>query len=164
MMQNTQVQPSAGPVQMLTLRTHDELYAVELLRVSEIRRWEGAVRIPNAAPCVLGVTNVRGSIVPVVELRQRLDLGPGEYGKTSVVILLQLGAGAGGRTVGLLVDGVADVLELPRSEVRPPPEGSTHAALVSGLFSIGEKTGVLLCVDELLSAAAGVEASPATQS
>lgn len=143
-------EPGARDVtqQLLTLRVDDALYAVPLREVSELRRWEGAVRVPHAHACVRGVTNVRGEIVPVVEVRQRLGLCAGTYGKTSVVVLLRFGAEGQTRTVGLLVDGVEDVVDLGPDSLRPPPAdalpGSVEQELVAGMFTVEQKTGVLL--------------------
>lgn len=147
--------PTAAACQVLVLQAASQRYAVELLRVREIRRFHGAVRVPHADESLCGVVNVRGAIVPVLDLAARLGLQTTrEKGRsTQVVVLLQAHLAGADRTVGLLAEGVSDVVNLPESTLRPPPGEHEHAAFVANLFTHADETVVLLSVDELLAGA-----------
>src|ERR671934_2968237 len=97
--------------QVLTFELGNETYGVEILRVREIRGWTSVTKIPHAPSHVLGVLNLRGSIVPVADLRVRFALERAEYTKVTVIIVLSVHSVAGRREVGVVVDGVSDVLD-----------------------------------------------------
>src|ERR671911_2098948 len=108
--------------QVLTFTLGDETYGVDILRVQEIRGWSPVTRIPQAQPHVLGVLNLRGSIVPIVDLRMRFHLPRAEYTPLTVIIVLSVESAVGRRDFGLVVDGVSDVMDVPTADVKPPPE------------------------------------------
>ena len=146
--------------QFLVLEAAGQRYAVELLAVCEIRRWQGAVRVPHADPSVCGVVNVRGAVVPVIDLLKRLGYSPIERSGrgTAVAVLLQARLGGAERTVGLLVDSVSDVMEITDESLREPPAGHGHESFVAKLFTDSNETVVLLSVDALLTGVLPLEA------
>ena len=155
----TETRDAAG--QYLTFMLAGEEYGVEILKVQEIKGWTSATPIPNTPPHVLGVLNLRGAVVPIVDLRRRFDLEDIPYGPTTVVIVVKMQSEGHERTVGLVVDAVADVYRLETNEIQPAPDMGTaiHTEFVRGLTTVGEKMVILLDVDRLIdfSALDGVE-------
>jgi len=140
--------------QVLTFVLGDETYGVDILRVQEIRGWSAVTKIPQAPPHVLGVLNLRGSIVPIVDLRMRFNLERAEYTAVTVIIVLSVLCGAARRDFGVVVDGVSDVVDVKESEVHPPPELGSAIDLdyLKGLVPIAERMVVLLDIDRLIGA------------
>jgi purine-binding chemotaxis protein CheW len=140
--------------QVLTFVLGAETYGVDILRVQEIRGWSAVTRIPNSPPHVLGVLNLRGSIVPIVDLRKRFELAQAEYTAVTVVIVLTVRSGAGRREFGVVVDGVSDVVDVEAAAVQPTPDMGARAATdhIRGLVSIAGRMVVLLDIDRLLGA------------
>lgn len=138
--------------QYLSFLLAGEEYAVEILRVREIRGWEGATPIPNAPPFVKGMINLRGAIVPIIDLRERFELPHEPYGPTNVVIVLQVGTGERTRTMGLVVDAVSEVHDVPEGGLCPKPDlgEGVDSAYVMGIATIGSSMVIVLDVDELL--------------
>ncbi len=143
--------------QLLSFVVNDAMYAVDILRVSEIRRWEGAAHVPNAPKAIRGVVNVRGVIVPVIELRCVLGCEEHEYGKTSVVFLVRAEVAGEERTVGMLADGVSDVCDIPVDELRAPSieACSDGGEVVDSLTYIDGTSVVVLDIDEVVSRITG---------
>src|SRR6266571_7834239 len=114
MSSNAPVKNGKGPGeeshQVLTFVLGPETYGVDILRVQEIRGWSPVTRIPQAPPHVLGVLNLRGSIVPIVDLRMRLAFERAEYTAVTVIIVLSIFSAHGRRDVGVVVDAVSDVV------------------------------------------------------
>lgn len=160
-----QQQSGAESRQILTFVLGNETYGVDILRVQEIRGWSAVTKIPHAPPHVLGVLNLRGSIVPIVDLRMRFALESVEYTAVTVIIVMSVVTSTGRRDFGVVVDGVSDVVDVNSAEVKPAPElgprGSTD--YLFGLVSIAERMVVLLDIDKLigreLAAMAGSEDS-----
>lgn len=138
--------------QYLTFTLADEEYGVDILRVQEIKGWTPVTHIPNAPAFLKGVLNLRGAIVPIVDLRVRFNLDTIEYTPTTVVIVLSVVVGGQERTFGIVVDAVSDVLNIPASDVRPKPDFGTvvDADFISGLASVNEQMVMLLDIDRLL--------------
>lgn len=137
----------------LILSIADELYGLDLLRVVEIRCWEGVTRLPNQADYVIGVVNLRGVIIPVIDLRERLQMVRCDYTKETIVIVLRVSDGMGVRKIGLVVDAVSDVVEESDAEVRgdvPEYGDDIDIDLIEGLTAVGERVIRLLNVDKLL--------------
>jgi len=107
--------------EFLTFRLGDEDYGVDILRVQEIRGWENVTRIPNSPDYVRGVLNLRGSIVPIFDMRQRLGMDAWDYSKDTVVIVLGVKGVNCERNIGVVVDEVSDVLNTPLSSIRNAP-------------------------------------------
>lgn len=139
--------------QYLTFMLAGEYYGVEILRVREIRGWSPVTRIPKSPAYLLGVLNLRGSIVPIIDMRMRLSLEQVAYTSVTVTIVLSVESPHGRRNFGIVVDSVSDVLEVPVTDVQAPPEvGKTmNTEFISGLATIGEKMVMLLDIDQLLN-------------
>lgn len=148
----TQGPKDPGHHQVLTFELGNEMYGIEILRVREIRGWTSVTKIPHAPPHVLGVLNLRGSIVPVIDLRVRFALERAEYTKVTVIIVLSVHSPAGRREVGVVVDGVSDVADFDAAEMKPAPDlGSQFANdYIRGLVASGERMIVLLDIDRLI--------------
>jgi purine-binding chemotaxis protein CheW len=144
--------------QYLTFIMADEEYGVDILSVQEIRGWESVTPIPNAPQHVKGVINLRGTIVPIIDLRQRFGLTNVEYGPLTVVIVLKVATKKGARIMGIVVDAVSDVYSLPDDEMKAAPDLGDHVntLYIKGLVSVNSKMVILLEINELL----GVDAIP----
>jgi len=142
-------QPQPPAREFLAFRLGAEEYGVDVLRVQEIRSYEKPTRIAGAPEFVKGVVNLRGVIVPVVDLRMKLQLGEPVYDAFTVVIVLQLGH----RIVGMVVDAVSDVISLGASQLRPAPAVPTALSdeHLLGLGVLDERLLILLDVDKLMS-------------
>ncbi len=138
--------------QVLTFVLGSETYGVDILRVQEIRGWSAVTKIPQSPAHVLGVLNLRGSIVPIVDLRMRLDLERAEYTAITVIIVLSVVCGAGRRDFGVVVDGVSDVVDVNEADVRPSPDLGARTAtdFIRGLVPVAERMVVLLDIDRLI--------------
>src|SRR5690242_12092104 len=111
-----------GSHQVLTFTLGAETYGVDILRVQEIRGWSPVTRIPQSPPHVLGVLNLRGSIVPIIDMRMRFNLERAEYTAVTVIIVLSVESGSGRRDIGVVVDGVSDVIDVDNASIKPPPD------------------------------------------
>ncbi len=133
--------------QFLTFRVGAEEYGMDILRVQEIRSYEKPTRIANAPEFVKGVVNLRGVIVPVVDLRLRLGQ-TGEYNEFTVVIVLNVL----GRVVGIVVDSVSDVLELTADEIKPRPDiaAALDSRFITGLGKVAERMLILLDIEAMV--------------
>jgi len=148
--------PSAAPEgggQYLTFILAGEEYGVDILRVQEIRGWERATRLPNTPPFVKGVINLRGTIVPIIDLRERFGLATAENGRTTVVVVVRVERCDRSRVMGVVVDAVSDVYNLPEHEIKETPDfGATlDVQFAKGLATVEQKMIILLDIDRLLS-------------
>lgn len=134
--------------QYLTFRLGEEEYGVPILAVHEIKGESAITPIPNAPAYLSGVMNLRGTVVPVVDLRVKLGLPQVEHSRFTVIVLVVVGA----KIVGMVVDAVTDVRNFPASEIQAVPEiaAPVEAGFVSGLARAGEKLFVLLDVAKVL--------------
>ncbi len=137
--------------QYLTFFLAGEEYGVNILRVQEIKGWTSVTKVPNTDEHVLGVINLRGTVVPIIDLRQRFGLECIEFGPLTVVIVLKI-EGSREQTVGIVVDAVSDVYHVSADSINPPPEscGGIDSNFVSGLVTMEEKMVILLELDELM--------------
>jgi purine-binding chemotaxis protein CheW len=135
----------------LTFRLGAEEYGIDILRVQEIRSYEEPTRIANSPSFIKGVVNLRGVIVPVVDLRIKLGCESVEYNGFTVVIVLNVK----GRVVGAVVDSVSDVLELAKDQINQAPEMSTtvDTTFITGIASVGERMLILMDIESLMSSA-----------
>ncbi|MDO9465908.1 MAG: chemotaxis protein CheW [Thiobacillus sp.] len=126
-----------------------EEYGIDILRVQEIRGYEPVTRIANAPDFIKGVVNLRGTIIPVVDMRIKFRLGQPTYDEFTVVIVLNIA----GRVVGMVVDSVSDVMTLSPDQVRPAPEVGTvfDTEFLIGLGALGERMLILVDIDRLMS-------------
>src|SRR3990170_1420546 len=106
--------------ELLTFTLGSEEYGIDILKVQEIRGYEAVTHIANAPEFIKGVVNLRGIIVPIVDMRIKFNLGEAEYNEFTVVIILNVA----GRVVGMVVDGVSDVIQLAAEQIRPAPDFS----------------------------------------
>lgn len=140
--------------QYLTFMLADEEYGVDILRVQEIKGWSHATPIPNTPDFVKGVINMRGTIVPIVDLRERFSMPEAAYGPTTVVVVLKVvGTDDSERTMGIVVDAVSDVYNVATSDIKPTPNfgGNIDVEFLKGLATIDEKMVILLDIDKLLN-------------
>lgn len=138
--------------QYLTFIMADEEYGVDILSVQEIRGWESVTPIPNAPAHVKGVINLRGTIVPIIDLRQRFGLKNVEYGPLTVVIVLKVDTAKGSRVMGIVVDAVSDVYSLSVEDMKAAPDLGDHVntLYIKGLVNVNNKMVILLDINELL--------------
>ncbi|WNO07914.1 chemotaxis protein CheW [Teredinibacter sp. KSP-S5-2] len=148
--------PEAGKStnnQYLTFIMANEEYGVDILCVQEIRGWESATPLPNAPPHIKGVINLRGTIVPIIDLRQCFGLNGIEYTPVTVVIVLKVQTSDGSRTMGIVVDAVSDVYSLSENDMRSAPDlgNAVNTDFIRGLVNVDEKMVILLDIDKLLT-------------
>lgn len=138
--------------QYLTFIIGDEEYGVDILSVQEIRGWEETTVIPNAPEHVKGVINLRGTIVPIVDLRQHFGISDPDYDALTVVIVLKVIADDMDRVVGVVVDAVSDVLTLSLDELKPAPDLGTEVdvSFVTGLANVKDSMVIILDINRLL--------------
>lgn len=138
--------------QFLTFVLAGEEYGVDILCVQEIRGWESATPLPNAPPHIKGVINLRGTIVPVIDLRQCFGLVAIEYTPVTVVIVLKVHADDRDRIMGVVVDAVSDVYTLVAKDIRPTPDlgHAINTEFVRGLVTVEQKMIILLDMNKLL--------------
>ena len=137
--------------EFLTFTLGAEEYGVDILKVQEIRGYGTVTRIPEAPEFIKGVINLRGTIVPVVDMRIKFKLGKVEYSDLTVMIILNVA----NRVVGMVVDGVSDVVALSAAQVRPAPElGATVGAqFLTGIGALNERMLILLDIERLMTSA-----------
>lgn len=133
----------------LTFVLGSEEYGIEILKVQEIRGYDSVTKIANTPAFIKGVVNLRGRIVPIVDLRIKFNLGKIEYDEFTVVIILNLG----GRVVGIVVDGVSDVMALQDSHIRDVPDlvSNIDTHYILGLASVEERMLILVDIERLMS-------------
>jgi len=134
--------------EFLTFTLGDEEYGVDILKVQEIRGYDTVTRIPDAPDFIKGVINLRGTIVPVVDLRIKFKLGKAEYNAFTVMIILNIER----RVVGMVVDSVSDVMHLMSEQIRPAPEfgGAMDTRFITGLGTLDDRMLILVDIEKLL--------------
>lgn len=145
---------SDGSQQYLTFILDGEEYGVDILRVQEIKGWDRVTPIPNTPEYIRGVLNLRGTIVPIIDLRLRFKLQHLAYGPTTVVIMLKvLNADEKSRIMGIVVDGVSDVYNMPEDEIKPSPDfgAAVDTDFIRGLATVNEKMVIVLDIDHMLN-------------
>lgn len=143
----------ASGEQFLTFVLGSESYAINILSVKEISGWDNATLIPNSPGYVKGVVNLRGTIVPIIDLRTRFQVGDVSYVPTTVVIILSGKTDSGERTVGFIVDAVSDVLDVASEDIRPAPDfdGTVPANYIYGLVNANKSVVTVLDIEQLLA-------------
>jgi purine-binding chemotaxis protein CheW len=134
--------------EFLTFRLGNEEYAIDILKVQEIRGYETPTAIAHAPAFIKGVVNLRGTIVPIVDLRIKFDIGSAEYTPFTVVIILNVG----GRVVGMVVDAVSEVVALAAEQIKAAPEfsSSVDTRYIRGLASLDERMLVVVDIETLM--------------
>ncbi|MDM8568081.1 chemotaxis protein CheW [Thiotrichales bacterium HSG1] len=138
----------------LTFILATEEYAIDILRVQEIKGWSKVTQIPNTPSYICGVINLRGTIVPIVDLRLRFNLDFQTYGSMTVVVVVNvISSNNKERIMGVVVDGVSDVYDVTETEIKPPPDfGSVISTeFVKGLTTVSDKMVIVLDIDKLLN-------------
>ncbi|GGY79484.1 chemotaxis protein CheW [Pseudoduganella plicata] len=135
--------------EFLAFKLGAEEYGIDILKVQEIRGYEAVTRIANAPEFIKGVINLRGIIIPVVDMRIKFNLGEPVYDQFTVVIILNIN----GRVVGMVVDSVSDVTTLEPDQIRPAPEMGTafSTEYMIGLGTIDERMLILVDINKLMS-------------
>lgn len=143
--------PVATPVanEFLTFRLGHEEYGIEILKVQEIRGYDAITQIANSPEFIKGVMNLRGIIAPIIDMRIKFNLGQAQYDQFTVVIILNVA----GRVMGMVVDGVSDVLTLEDEQIRPTPGlGSIiDTEYIMGLGTVDERMLILIDIEKLMS-------------
>jgi purine-binding chemotaxis protein CheW len=149
--QDSTSRPAQRPGEFLAFRLGNEEYGINILKVQEIRGYEAVTAIANAPVFIKGVVNLRGIIVPIVDLRVKFDLGTPVYDQFTVVIILNIGT----RIVGIVVDSVSDVITLNAEQIRPAPEmgAAVNADYLIGLGTLDQRMLILMDIDKLMSSA-----------
>ena len=134
--------------EFLTFRLGEEEYAIDILKVQEIRGYDAVTRIAGAPAFVKGVINLRGTIVPIVDLRIKFGLGSAEYTPFTVTIILNVGH----RVVGIVVDSVSDVTGLLPEQIRPAPDFASglDTAYIQGLGTLDERMLIVVDIEKLM--------------
>ncbi|HEY3064472.1 MAG TPA: chemotaxis protein CheW [Methylomirabilota bacterium] len=134
--------------QYLTFTMAGEEYGVEILKVQEIKGYSAVTPIPNTPAYVKGVMNLRGTIIPVIDLRAKLAMAQSQYNQFTAIVVLTVGA----KTMGLVVDAVSDVLKIPHAEIQAAPDfgAAVDARFISGMAKAGDKLVVLLDIERVL--------------
>jgi purine-binding chemotaxis protein CheW len=140
---------NSGGRELLTFTLGREEYGIDILKVQEIRGYEAVTTIANAPEFIKGVINLRGNIVPIVDMRIKFKLGNVTYDETTVVIVLTVA----NRVVGMVVDGVSDVTTLKPEEIKPAPEfgASLDTQYLLGLGTVDERMIILVDIERLMS-------------
>ncbi len=156
-MSDTQAAVAANPVaaaghtanEFLTFKLGSEEYGIEILKVQEIRGYDAITRIANSPEFIKGVVNLRGIIVPIVDMRIKFNLGKADYDQFTVVIILNVA----GRVMGIVVDGVSDVITLAADQVKPAPDFSAQldTDYIIGLGTVDERMLILMDIEKLMS-------------
>ncbi len=143
--------------QFLTFTLQNEEYGIEILKVQEIKGFSKITPIPNAPPFVRGVMNLRGTVVPIIDLRARFSMTEKDYDQFTCIIVVNVGT----RVVGLVVDTVSDVLNIPNDSIADPPELASvgDSSCITGMGKLGERIVMLLDTGRLV----GVEGIPADE-
>lgn len=142
---------STAAGEYLSFTLGDEHYGVDILKVQEIRGYDSVTRVPDAPEYIKGVINLRGTIVPVIDLRLKLRLKDARYDAFTVMIVLNVED----RVVGIVVDSVSDVIPLGSEQIRPKPEfgAAVDTRFISGIGTVDDRMLILLDIETLLDSA-----------
>ena len=142
---------AADAQQFLTFKLAGEEYGVGILTVQEIRGWSSVTKVPHTPTWLLGVINLRGVVVPIIDLRVKFKFASAEYNDTTVVIILTVAT----RVVGVVVDGVSDVITLGASQIKPAPSlgSGSDTSHIIGFGTLDERMRILMDVEKLMAGA-----------
>jgi purine-binding chemotaxis protein CheW len=141
----------ADTQQFLTFKLAGEEYGVGILSVQEIRGWSAVTAIPHSPAWLLGVINLRGAVVPIIDLRIKFNFAKADYNEFTVVIILNVGA----RVIGIVVDGVSDVITLATEQIKPAPSLGNNAdtSHIIGFGTLDDRMRILMDVERLMASA-----------
>ena len=138
--------------QYLTFLMNEEEYGVDILAVQEIRGWERATMVPNSPSHMKGVLNLRGTIVPIIDLRDRFEMPSIDYSDITVVVILKIDTDKGDRTMGIIVDAISDVYDVPIDKVRSTGVADNrNSHFIKGLVTVDKNMVILLELKRLLT-------------
>lgn len=140
--------------QFLVFELADEQYAADILRVVEIRGWTSVTTVPNTPDFIKGILNLRGTIVPIMDLRQRFGLEVRDYTDTTVVIVVSVNTATGQKVIGMVVDAVCRVLNVAHSDFKEAPDFGTaiHTEFIEGLTTADDEQMVMILnLDRMLT-------------
>jgi purine-binding chemotaxis protein CheW len=142
-------QPKLATSEFLSFKLGSEEYGIDILKVQEIRGYERPTRMANVPEFIKGVVNLRGIIVPIIDMRIKFNLATVEYNEFTVVIILTVA----GRVLGIVVDGVSDVTTLSPDQIKPAPDfsASLDTSYVIGLGTLDERMLILMDIEKLMS-------------
>jgi len=143
-----------GKGQYLTFLIAGEEYAVNILKVREIVEYDTVTTVPNTAPWIRGVTNLRGNVVPVIDLAVKFGLAPSQVSRFSCIVITEISFDGEKLTMGVLADSVSQVLDLEADEIEPTPPFGTRLKIefLLGMGKMGKKFCLILDIDRVLSA------------
>lgn len=146
---NTAEEAVVVPKEFLAFRLGNEEYGIDILKVQEIRGFEPTTKLANVPPFILGLSNLRGAIVPIIDMRIKFSLGEPKYDSLTVTIILNIGT----RIVGIVVDSVSDVIALTPDQIRPAPAMGTlmDADKLIGLGALEERMLILVDIEKLMT-------------
>lgn len=145
-----------GSNQFLTFALNDQEFGIEILQVQEIKNFTRVTPIPNMPECIKGVMNLRGTVVPIIDLRKKLRMLTAEYNQFTVIIVVNVGA----KIMGLVVDAVSDVLNVEIEDIEGAPKlAGIDTTFIKGLAKSGERLVTLLDIEVLLSDGTGANLS-----
>ena len=139
--------------QFLTFELAGEMYGVEILKVQEIRGWEPIRKIPKTPGYIKGALNLRGAIVPILDLRERFDIATVDYSPTTVVIVINVTSPSGQMVMGVVADAVSDVLDIPHADIKKAPDlgANIDTCYMRGMYVAKQGMIMLLDTDKLLN-------------
>lgn len=146
-------------IQLLTFMVDGEEYGVDILRVQEIRSWSAPMPLPNAPAHIKGVINIRGDIVCIADLRERLGLPRLERGAATVIIVLRAQVAGEARIMGVIVDAVSDVADVPQAMIKAAPKfhGANAAGMTAGIAAMSGKLIMILAIESIFDLASAAE-------
>ena len=149
MQENDQEVVAGGGKELLTFTLGSEEYGIDILRVQEIRGYDAVTHIANAPEFIKGVVNLRGIIVPIIDMRIKFHLSKVEYNQSTVVIILNVA----NRVLGIVVDGVSDVIALSAKQIKPAPEfnHSLDTQYITGLGTLDDRMIIVVDIEKLMS-------------
>ena len=146
------MQTDMGTDQYLTFLLADEEYGVDIMKVQEIRGWDGATAIPNTPDYVLGVINLRGQVIPVLDLRSKFQMETAETTEETCIIVVEITQGDSSVSTGIVVDKVQEVLDIKAEQIEEAPDfgAQVDTAFILGMGKIGDAVKSLLDIDMVL--------------
>ena len=142
-----------APQQYLTFLLGGEMFAVGILNVKEIIEYGTVTAIPMMPPFIRGVINLRGAVVPVIDLSSRFGNAPSQVSRRTCIVIIEVSDGEERQDIGIVVDAVSEVLEIPRGEIEPPPAfgAKIRADFITGMGKVGGRFVIILNVSQVLS-------------
>lgn len=151
--QASPVAAATEPAQFLTFLLGDETFAIDILSIKEIIEFRNLTTVPLMPDCVRGVLNLRGAVVPVLDLQGRFGRAASQVGKRTCIVIVELNASHGRQVIGVLVDAVNEVLDIAHDAIEPPPAfgARIRTDFIHGIGKVDEKFVILLDVDQVFS-------------